>query len=406
MGEVFLAEDTTLRRKVALKLLPPDFQQDESARKRFLREARSAAVLEHANICTIHEIGTFEGKDFIVMEYVDGQTLQHRLEQGALPWSDSLQIAVEITEALEEAHEQGIIHRDLKPSNIMLTRKGHAKVMDFGLAKQLAYPDRLESRDETISLMTMEGTPVGTPAYMSPEQLRGEAVDRRSDVFSLGVVFYEMMGGRHPFRSATFLGTSDRILHESPVPARSLNPEVPVEIERLIERMLAKDPAVRPGSAREVLAELRAEVLPVLNASPAWNRLALLLKHRSKARLAAAGVLLLLLIVAIPAVRQAVKRFFRGAEVPSQALLAVLPFEPVNLSPEISSLGRGLTETLNARLTRITERHAIQVVPASEQLAPTRLCPVGNLVLLITGILQALHGPLIHICGCIRVRLG
>ncbi len=365
MGEVFLAEDTLLRRKVALKLLPPDFQLDQSARRRFLREARSAAGLAHANICTIHEVGESAGKDFIVMEYVEGQTLRDRLAQGPMPWKEELQAAIEITEGLEEAHEKGIVHRDLKPANIMLTRKGHAKVMDFGLAKQVIQPGRPEGQEETLSVITMEGTPAGTLAYMSPEQLRGESVDYRSDVFSLGVVFYEMMAGLHPFRGATVLGTSDRILHEEPVPARRLNPEIPEEIERLIERMLAKDPAVRPVSAREVLAELRAARTESF-VHPAWTRVARLLKRRRKATIATASVLLLLLVAAMPTVRHALTKIVSGTKVPPKVNLAVLPFEPGNVAPGIAPLSLGLTETLNAGLTRITERHAMQVVPASE----------------------------------------
>jgi eukaryotic-like serine/threonine-protein kinase len=365
MGEVFLAEDTSLHRKVALKLLPPNSQRDESARKRFLREARSAAVLEHANVCTIHEVDEFEGKDFIVMEYVEGQTLRDKLAEGRLPWKESLQIAIEVTEGMEEAHEKGIIHRDLKPANIMLTRKGHAKVMDFGLAKQLIRPDRLGDGEETLTALTVDGTPTGTLAYMSPEQMRGETVGPPSDVFSLGVVFYEMMAGLHPFRAATVLSTSDRILHEVPVPVGKLNPEIPIEINRLLERMLAKDPAARPGNAREVLAELRAAFRPESDVGPAI-RSSRRLKKRRNAILAAAVILLLLLITAIPSVRQAIRNSVGGKKVPAMALLAVLPFEPVNTTPEIIPLGRGLTEALNAKLIRVTERHAMQVVPASE----------------------------------------
>jgi eukaryotic-like serine/threonine-protein kinase len=366
MGEVYLAEDTLLRRKVALKLLPPSFQQDISARKRFLHEARSAAGLEHANICTIHEVGECDGKDFIVMEYVDGLTLRDRLAQSALPLQQALQIAIEITEALEEAHEKGIVHRDLKPANIMLTRKGHAKVMDFGLAKQLLHSDQFQDHEETISVVTMDGTPVGTLAYMSPEQLRGGAVECRSDVFSLGVVFYEMTGGMHPFRTSSFLSTSDRILHEEPLPIRRLNPEIPEQIEKLLNRMLAKDPARRPGNAREVLAELRACLHPEVSTGPASTQIGLRLKRRPKTTIAAGAILMILLIAAIPTVRRAIRRNVMGTNMPSRIHMAVLPFVSVNITPDNAALVQGLTEALNARLTRVTESHAIQVVPASE----------------------------------------
>jgi serine/threonine protein kinase/tetratricopeptide (TPR) repeat protein len=366
MGEVYLAEDTLLRRKVALKLLPPNFQQDSSARKRFLHEARSAAGLAHANICTIHEVGEFDGKDFIVMEYVDGQTLRDRLAQSALPLPEARQIAVEITEALEEAHENGIVHRDLKPANIMLTRKGHAKVMDFGLAKQMFRPDQAGGSEETISVVTMERSPVGTLAYMSPEQLRGEAVEIRSDIFSLGVVFYEMLGGLHPFRTSSFLSTSDRILHEEPLPIRRLNPSIPERIEKLLKRMLSKDPAGRPASAREVRAEFQTALNPEAGHSPAWNGIGHMLKRRWKTATAAGAILLILLFAAIPSVRRIIRRNVLGTNIPSRIHVAVLPLESLNVTPENSALVLGLTETLNARLTRVTERHAMQVVPSSE----------------------------------------
>jgi serine/threonine protein kinase len=187
MGEVFLAHDTSLNRKVALKFLPPSMQQDPEAHKRFLREARSAAALDHPCICGIHEVGEFEGKEYIVMEYVDGRTLMDKLRRGRLPVNQALQIGIEVAEALQVAHSKGIVHRDLKPSNIMLTKTGHAKVMDFGLAKQVALAADGESSEQSVSL-THTGVTLGTLAYMSPEQVRGGVVDARSDIFSFGVV--------------------------------------------------------------------------------------------------------------------------------------------------------------------------------------------------------------------------
>ena len=369
MGEVYLAEDTLLRRKVALKLLPPDFQRDESARRRFLHEARSAAGLKHANICTIHEVGEFEGKDFIVMEYVEGQTLKDRLAESALPFPEALRLAAEIAEALEEAHEKGVVHRDLKPANIMLTRKGHAKVMDFGLAKQLIHPNQPETGEETISVMTMEGAIVGTLAYMSPEQLRGESVGCRSDVFSMGIVFYEMTAGVHPFRAGSALNTSDRILHEEPVSIRRLKSEIPEPFEKLLKRMLAKDPAARPGSAKEVLSELRQGDLPLSGDRASRIRAKRPAGYRRAAVVTAAALLLILLIGAVPSVWRSIRRHIIGSRVPAGIHLAVLPVEAVNITPESLPLARGLTETLNASLTRLTQNHAIQVIPAGEVLA-------------------------------------
>ena len=192
MGEVFLADDTSLHRKVTLKFLPAEMQQDAAARKRFIREARATAALDHPYICHINEVAEYEGKDFIVMEYVEGQTLKERLDQSFLSQKEALSIVIEVTEALAEAHGKGIIHRDLKPANIMLTRAGHAKVMDFGLAKQLIPVGGIESQEETQTVLTQEGSAVGTLAYMSPEQLRGQPTDARGDIWALGVVLYEM----------------------------------------------------------------------------------------------------------------------------------------------------------------------------------------------------------------------
>jgi serine/threonine protein kinase len=179
MGDVYLAEDKSLNRKVAVKFLPPEMQQDAVAHKRFLREARSAAALDHPYVCHINEVGEAEGTDFIVMEYVDGQTLMGKLRRGRLPLKQVLQIATEVVEALEAAHRKGIIHRDLKPANIMLTQTGHAKVMDFGLAKQLIPPGGIGSQDESVTALTRSGMTLGTLAYMSPEQLRCETADAR-----------------------------------------------------------------------------------------------------------------------------------------------------------------------------------------------------------------------------------
>jgi len=190
MGEVFLAQDTTLDRKVALKFLPEDLQQDSTAKKRFLREAKSAAALDHPYICHIHEVGEVEGKSFISMEYIQGTTLREKLTEGPLPVRKALETAGEMAEALEAAHKQKIVHRDLKPSNIMLTPEGHVKVMDFGLAKRVTPVEGQEQ--EITTALTKQGSTLGTVPYMSPEQVRGQEVDTRSDIFSFGVVLYEM----------------------------------------------------------------------------------------------------------------------------------------------------------------------------------------------------------------------
>src|SRR5512136_1332282 len=216
MGEVFLADDTSLHRKVALKFLPPEMQQDAAARKRFLREARSAAALDHPYICHINEAGESEGRDFIAMEYVDGQSVKERLEKRPLSSRDALPIAIEVAEALEAAHGKGIVHRDIKPGNIMLTLAGHAKVMDFGLAKQVAAAGALESAADTVTALTDAGSTLGTLAYMSPEQLRGQVVDGRSDLWALGVTLYEMVSGTRPFGGPSGFELTAAILHQAP----------------------------------------------------------------------------------------------------------------------------------------------------------------------------------------------
>ena len=261
MGEVYLADDTSLQRKVALKFLPPEMQQNPSARHRFMREAKSAAALDHPYICHINEVGEAEGKDFIVMEYVEGQTLKERLAQAPLSLKEAQPIALEILEALEEAHEKGIVHRDLKPANIMVTNKGHAKVMDFGLAKQVIPAGATESREETLSAMTQSGAISGTLAYMSPEQMQGKPVDARSDLFSFGIVLYEMLAGVHPFGRASAIETASAILTETPPPLDHHKPGSPKQLASIIGKLLAKDPLQRYQSAHEIHEEL-GRVLP------------------------------------------------------------------------------------------------------------------------------------------------
>jgi serine/threonine protein kinase len=256
MGEVYLADDTLLQRKVALKLLPPEMQENASARQRFMREAKSAAALDHPYICHINEVAEAEGKSFIVMEYVEGKTLEKQIEQGPLLLKEALQIAIEIAEALETAHGKGIIHRDLKPANIMLTRNGHAKVMDFGLAKQLIPSGSVEDQEETLSAVTQTGAIVGTLAYMSPEQLQAKPVDARSDIFSLGIMLYEMLTGAHPFKRPSAMETASAILTGTPLPLDHCRRDLPDRLQKIIAKLLAKNPLERYQSAREIHTDL------------------------------------------------------------------------------------------------------------------------------------------------------
>jgi serine/threonine protein kinase/dienelactone hydrolase len=255
MGEVFLAHDTFLDRKVAVKFLPESLLQDETARRRFLREAKLSAALDHPYICSIHEVAEAENKSFIVMEYIEGQTLRERLDKGPLPLKDALEWAIEITEALSAAHEKGIIHRDLKPSNIMLPRTGHAKIMDFGLAKQFSAMSKSGGREETLTRLTEEFSTLGTLAYMSPEQLKGKTLGHESDIFSFGIVLCEMLTGVHPFWKDTAMETASAILHENPSFLSENSGEPQERLRQLVCKMLTKSPYDRL-SIREVRANL------------------------------------------------------------------------------------------------------------------------------------------------------
>src|ERR1700733_865335 len=260
MGVVFKAQDNRLERAVALKFLPENLAQQPQALERFRREARAASALNHPGICTIYDVGEQDGQAFIAMEFIDGETLRSHIHGKPLPLDELLDLGIQIAEALDAAHAEGIIHRDIKPANIFVTKRGRAKVLDFGLAKLV--PKGVANADADSAARPSDSTSIvgiisGTPSYMSPEQVRGDDLDARTDIFSLGLVMYEMATGRQAFGGSTGGAIIEAVLTRPPVSARSINPEVPSSLEAIVDKALRKDRDQRYQSAADILADLQ-----------------------------------------------------------------------------------------------------------------------------------------------------
>ena len=376
MGEVYLAEDTRLKRRVAIKFLRPGSAGDERASRRLMREAQAAATLDHPNICSVYEVGRDDGLDYIVMQYVEGETLAASIRRKPPEFEESLDIAVQVADALAEAHRHGIIHRDIKPQNIMITPRGQAKVLDFGLAK--LFDNSLAQRTTTDTLATQNldtdpGTVMGTATYMSPEQARGKTLDARTDIFSFGVVVYEMITGRAPFGAPTLAQVIAAILEQDPPPLGSYAPEVPPEMQRIIDTALCKDADQRYQSMAQMAGELKDLKFKVdsgqgqsswrggRTAKPASVRASLnrgLGERRYWAFAAAA--LIVVAVVAYYLVQHSRKPVNAGSR--PMASLAVVPFKPLSPGIEDESLGVGLAEDL---VTRLSSTRQIVVTPTN-----------------------------------------
>src|SRR5215213_1563470 len=366
MGEVYLAQDTKLDRKVAIKLIRADSLTNENLKHRLVREAQSAAKLDHPNICAIYDVNEADSFTFIVMQYIEGETLAERMEREPLSVSTALTVAEQAAEGLAEAHARGIVHRDIKPQNMMLTQRGQLKVLDFGLAKKMLSSDSIDDEAPTAMLLSKPGHVIGTMPYMSPEQVQGEPLAPSSDIFSLGIVLYEMLAGKHPFKDKSAAVTMSRILLGEPTPTEQYKTQVSPALETLLDKMLRKDKATRYQNAEHFLTDLKrlsspdagnntqAETLEftprgnVVNNSSSKSTI-------NKWALVACAVTLVVAVIAISA----------WFSIPRSESLAILPFTYASGDPQLMAnsdreyISDGMTESIINNLSQLTNLKVI-----------------------------------------------